>query len=368
LNITTSARIEEPGKNRQVSEGTRVRGRIQTVLGAIEPEAAGICLPHEHLALDLTYRFVMPDDAEERRKALEPISLENLSWVREQPTASRENFCLDETLTVPELQRYKEAGGGTVVELTLDALGRNPEALARIARRTGLHIVMGCGYYEAGTHPPELAGMSEQQIADTLVSEFTDGVGNTGIRPGIIGEIGCSWPLLDAERKCLSAAAIAQSRTGAAITIHPGRHPDAPNEIMELLIRAGSSADRVIMSHCDRTLFQEEHFLQAAATGCYLELDLFGWETSYYPWEIQGRFPTDAARIDAIRTLIGKGYREKILVSHDICTRMQLRSYGGHGYAHLLTRAVPLMRKQGLLDADIQCIMQENPQRILTFQ
>ena len=55
----------------------------------------------------------------------------------------------------------------------------------------------------------------------------------TGIKAGIIGEVGCTWPLTDNERKSLAAAAAAQRETGAAILIHPGRHPDAPPEIMD---------------------------------------------------------------------------------------------------------------------------------------
>jgi len=52
------------------------------------------------------------------------------------------------------------------------------------------------------------------QMADFMVGEVVKGVGGSDVRCGIIGEIGCSWPLGDTERKSLQAAALAQKETG----------------------------------------------------------------------------------------------------------------------------------------------------------
>ena len=76
---------------------------------------------------------------------------------------------------------------------------------------------------------------------------------------------------------------IAQSETGAAILVHTGRNPDAPLEILELLASAGADISRVIMGHLDRTVFEFDALQRIAASGCYLEWDLFGNEGSYYP-------------------------------------------------------------------------------------
>ena len=98
----------------------------------------------------------------------------------------------------------------------------------------------------------------------------------SGIKAGIIGELGCSFPLHDGERKTLHAAALAQRLTGAAIQIHPGRDATSPMEILRELQAAGADMTRVVMCHMDRTVFTQEGALEIARTGCYMEYDLFG--------------------------------------------------------------------------------------------
>ena len=59
------------------------------------------------------------------------------------------------------------------------------------------------------------------QMADVMVREIVEGVeGSGGVRCGVIGEVGCSWPLTESERRSLEAAAIAQRETGELATIN----------------------------------------------------------------------------------------------------------------------------------------------------
>ena len=52
------------------------------------------------------------------------------------------------------------------------------------------------------------------QMAENMVKEIEVGIGGCGVRCGVIGEIGCSYPLRDVEKKALQAAATAQTQTG----------------------------------------------------------------------------------------------------------------------------------------------------------
>ncbi|GAJ22855.1 unnamed protein product, partial [marine sediment metagenome] len=104
--------------------------------------------------------------------------------------------------------------GNTIVDASNIGCGRDPTALVRIAQATGLNIIMGSGYYLEVTHPPELDNKTEMGIADEIVRDVTEGVGDSKIHAGIIGEIGCSWPWAERERKVMGAAASAQRRTG----------------------------------------------------------------------------------------------------------------------------------------------------------
>ena len=106
---------------------------------------------------------------------------------------------------------------------------------------------MGAGHYVAAVHPVDMNERTEDDLARGIIGDVVVGVDGTGIKAGIIGEIGCTWSLAPNERKSLTAGAIAQQETDAAILIHPGRHPDAPAEILEVLANGGADLSRVIM-------------------------------------------------------------------------------------------------------------------------
>ena len=343
-----------------------LKGQAQTVLGVVQPEELGPTMTHEHLLIDFMCMFTPPIEASERFKAFEPVTLKNLGWVRYNPFSNKDNLeVLDEDTAISEALLYKKAGGRTIVDATTIGIGRDPLALARIARATGLNIVMGAGYYVDAVHPEEMDELTDADIANQMVEEITVGVGDTGVKAGIIGELGCSWPLTENERKVLRAGAQAQRRTGVSILIHPGRNNQAPFEILDVLAEAGADLGRVIMGHLDRTIFDVGELRELAQRGCYLEYDLFGWEISHYPLSKMD-MPSDARRIRLIKTLVDEGHASQIVVGQDVFAKHRLVRYGGHGYAHILQNIVPRMREKGIGEEDIQSILVANPARVLT--
>jgi phosphotriesterase-related protein len=344
-------------------------GKVQTVLGLIDPQDLGMTLTHEHLLVDQSVYFVEPASPRESALAHQPVSLENLTWVRYNPKDNLDNQkLLDEDLAIEEATLFKQHGGSTIVDMTNIGLGRDPVALARISRATGLNIIMGSGYY-IGT--PELETQSEEEMAEKIMRDVTAGVDDTGIRSGIIGELGCSHPLKAGERKLLRAGALAQQRTGVAINVHPGRNENDPLEIIDVLAEAGADLSRVVISHMDRCGYLLETKRKLLGAGCYIEYDVFGWE-GYYPAKTalaDGHLPdmpNDVGRIKEIKELIDLGYQNQILLSHDIGHKMQLVKYGGWGYAHLLREVVPLMTIYGIEEGQIDTLTRENPKRLLT--
>jgi phosphotriesterase-related protein len=271
-----------------------------------------------------------------------------------------------EAEAIEEMQHFKAAGGGTIVEATSIGLCRDPEGLRRIARTSGVQVVMGASYYVHHYHPPEVASMSEAQIMEVIVRDVTEGADGTDIKAGLIGEVGLFWPMHPDEIKVLRASAQAQQHTGAPLMIHPGRDVRAPLEAMRVVQEAGGDPHRTIMAHIDRTLFSLEAILALAATGCYLEFDLFGKESSYYPLAPID-MPNDAMRIDHLMRLIDAGFRDRLLIAHDICYKTCLTKYGGDGYEHILNNVVPVMRRKGMCEDDIAAILVHNPARIMAF-
>ncbi len=343
------------------------RGMVQTVLGPVAPADLGVTLPHEHLLIDLRPRFIEPATAEEQALARQPVGLANLGWARRNWLSSLDNLVLDdEAVAIDELRRFKRAGGGTVVDAGSIGIRPDPRALRRISEAAGLHVVAATGHYTQDFHSPDMPAMPEDALVEEIVRDVRDGIGATGVRAGIIGEVGCSSPLHPDERKALRAAARAQRATGAPITIHPGRSQASPFEILAVLDQAGADRTRVIMGHIERTELELGDLLRLAATGCYLEFDWFGEVQSLFPLGPL-RVPSDIQRIEQLRTLVGEGHGDRLLASHDICLKTRLASCGGVGYAHILSTVTGWMRACGMSAADVGRIVADNPQRILAF-
>ena len=350
---------------------SKLAGKAQTVLGIIEGKDLGVTLPHEHLVFDGRGTFIEPPEASDRGMVHKPVSLEILSWLRYHPFENLDNLALlDEQETIEEVMLFKKAGGNTIVDLTTVASGRDPKAQARISRATGLNVIMGSGYYVGASHPPDMSSKTEEEITDEIVREITIGVGDSGIRAGIIGEIGCTSPLQDNERKVLRASARAQQLTGASINIHPGREVKSLFEIAEVLADAGADLNRVIMSHIDIRIHDHSECFKLAKTGCYLGYDNFGWHgicrVSYTP-DIFIDLPSDTQRIEDIKQLIDEGYLNQILISQDVFLKRKRVSYGGWGYVHVSNYIVPMMLTRGITNEQINTIMVENPKRLLCF-
>ena len=343
-------------------------GHVQTVLGTIAPEQMGVTLPHEHLLIDFKVMFSEPTAASDKGRAYEPVSLANLGWVRQNFNANLDNLRLtDEQLAADEILLFKHAGGSTVVDPTPTTLARDPLALARIARATGLNVVMGSGYYVHASHPPDMDARSVDALAREMIADVTTGVGNTGIRAGLLGEIGTTAPWTENEKKVLRAAIAAQRETGAPLMIHPGRHPKMPMELAEFVQKEGGDLRRTIMCHICRTIADVTDVLDLAQTGIWLEYDLFGLENSYYPYHPSFDMPNDGGRMAHILALITAGHRDQLLLSHDIAYKTSLVKYGGYGYHHLLLNVVPRLRAKGVDDAGLRRLLVENPMRAFAF-
>ena len=336
-------------------------GKVQTVRGPVDPSELGRTLMHEHVVVDFTPTARRPEAAVE-------ITLENrwqadYEWV----DAPGNRWLLDRDVAVREMERMVADGGQSVVDVSTRPMDVDPEGLREVSERSGVHIVRGCGrYIEEFMGPDEQARDVDDLVAD-FVRDIDQGHGETGIRAGIIGEIGCSWPWTEAERRSIQAAVIAQQNTGGAISIHPGRSPEAPFEILEFVKAAGADLSRTIMDHIDRRLFVIDDILRLADSGCVLEYDVFGWENSRFSQGQDLDMTSDGVRLTAIRALIDAGHLDRIVIAHDIAWRTRQVEFGGHGYGHIYRNVLPMMRRRGFTETEIDTILVDNPARLLAF-
>src|SRR5260370_10987421 len=198
----------------EISEAHVGSGKVMTVLGPISAADLGPTLMHEHILNDCRCWWNKPKEPEREYLGHQRVNSAILGELRMDPFVNLDNCALDdEASAIAELRAVAALGGRTVVDPTCRGIGRNPKALARIAAATGLNIVMGAGYYLHSSHPKTVAGMSADAIADEIVVEAIEGVDGSGVKIGLIGEIGVSSVFTADEEKSLRGAVRAQRRT-----------------------------------------------------------------------------------------------------------------------------------------------------------
>lgn len=334
---------------------------VRTVLGDIDPEKVEYVAFHEHILFDL-----VPPGAKGNRSV--EISFEDRWQIdyrsNEAPANAHQT---DVNIATRELTLFAEDGGHLIVDQSVAGLARDPCGLALAAQASGIHVVAAAGCYTASYVPPNLMKMDVDELTATFTAEVTDGFPGTSICAGIIGEIGCSWPLHPFERGALVAGARAACATGAVLSVHPGRAPRACAEILDIVEGEGLDPARTVLCHMDRTHPDGSGIAELLNRGTNVEWDFFGIEQSHY-WMGDTELPTDRDRIRLIRDFADKGHANQILVSQDICTKTRLRQWGGHGYGHILRNVVPLMSGMGFDVELIRQLLRDTPLRLLTLQ
>ncbi len=314
---------------------------VQTVLGRIGPAGLGFTLPHEHTQCQL---WTIPERFD--------------YW----------ELTADEELVAAELERFRAGGGTCLVDVTLPGIGRDPAWLRGLAARTGLHLVMGTGWYREPYYPPDalVDRRSVAELAAVMVAEFEEGVpGSEGpdgarVRPGIIGEIGVHKPWVSAqEERVLRACGRAARATGMAVTTHAVLSPVGLRQL-DILEDAGADPRRVVIGHADSYPVLD-HWLAIVARGASIECDFLG--MAFTPMERKG----EPRVIELILRLLERGHVDRILLSQDVCDNSQLVFYGGNGYAYLQEAFLPRLRAAGVGEEEIRRITVDNPRRILSI-
>jgi phosphotriesterase-related protein len=293
----------------------------------VAPEALGPTLMHEHVLCDF-YRV----------------------------TGNLDHLLNDENLAAEELQAFRNAGGGALVEVTTRDLGRDPDGLRRISERTNLHIVMATGWYRQPYYPPEIDRTPVNHLADLMLKDLTEGIDDSGVCAGVIGEIGANLDYLTAqEERILRAAARAQRATGAPLTTHASMYPIGLAQL-EVLKEERVDLSRVIVGHCDTYLDPKYHRAVLRA-GAYVQFDTVG----------RRHMNPDSRRADALVALAREGWAQQLLLSSDRCYRSDLHAFGGVGYDVVVTEFREMVRSRGMTDEVWDVIMVENPKRILAW-
>lgn len=340
---------------------------VITVDGPIAAEDLGPTLSHEHIFIDTSpdYREPPPHIASllaDLGVDLEaPITLKSLGFLRREPQWSVSNQVVESYEdALEELGWAKRVGIRSIFDLTPIMAGRQPAALRRLSRELGMHIVTGTGYYREAFQPPEVARLSVDELEEKLLTEVTVGIDGTGVRAGLLGELGTTGDSIrPVEERVLVAAARVQRATGVPVMVHTEGRRHVVLTAIALLAANGADPARIHICHINGAPW----WADVVATGASIGHDCFG---STFSIDSETKMnPTDQARIDDVKRIFDAGQGSRVLISNDICMKSRLHKYGGWGYDHIQTNLLPFFAKAGFSDQDLHTLFVENPRRLV---
>ena len=344
---------------------------IQTVNGPIRIADMGLTAPHEHIFIDISNQYPGKKDVYGINGDTDKVNIKNIGALRRDCYLIRDNLIMDDLDTaIYELGYFKRAGGQTMIDLTLEGIGRDVHKLKAVSDAAGINVITGCGLYTHDAIPSRFENMDVVELSEHFIRELTVGIDGTDIKAGVIGEIGTSKEIYPIEEKALRAAALAHKATGAPIYIHTYPWGDVANQAIDIIEEYGCPASAICILHLD-VQFDLDYMTSVLQRGAFVEFDDFGKE--FYiikkPGEFAGgAFATDVERIHMLMQLAEMGYEKQILLATDICLKGLLHSYGGWGYDHIYTNIIPVMKNEGMDQALIDTFIYENPQRFLSGQ
>lgn len=349
-----------------------------TVTGPVAADELGVVMMHEHVLHDdvdePSLMETLPGSAGEQLRDA-PLSMELLGTLWRWPLANRENTRLTERDAIAdELARYRLAGGTTVVEASTVGFHPDAEGLRRVSEAAGVQIVRGCGYFVDSVLPDGFDERSVDDIASELIGEIREGAGDTGVRAGLIGEVGTSPQLTAREMKSLRASGIAAVETGACVSVHlsftvsphtdAGDARDSAFQAVEILESQGVAPDRVVCCHLDEAR-NVDLALRLIDRGCVVGYDTFGTEWYWDNWKTWE--PHDSQRVREVAELCIRGHHMSIVVSQDVAFKRHLHRFGGLGYDHFLTSIVPMLSDAGVGEEQLHAMLVQTPRRLLSF-
>jgi phosphotriesterase-related protein len=302
---------------------------IQTVLGPIDEGDMGITLAHEHIMVGFIEDGRLKAEDYDRAEVEEVMLL--------------------------YLERLKDAGCGTLVECTPEYLGRDPELLRSLSRKSGLHLLTNTGFYQKPYLAPSVYEMDEKEMGDIWIKEFQKGIGESGIKPGFIKIALNSGELLPLQKRILAAALRTSEETGLVIQAHTVGG-EAILQAAEIIRGRGLDMERFIWVHADSEADLTYH-RRVGEQGMWIELDAIGTR----PYE-------DHCRILAL--LLELGFEDQILISQDAGWYNIGQERGGQvrPYHPLLTEFVPFAQNWWIREEIFRKLLVLNPAKAFSIR
>lgn len=325
----TSPRVSERG----------FEPKARTLLGDIEPQALGPTMMHEHVFWDFDPRW--------RERSID--------------------------FSKQELEALAAAGARTILDVAPHPY-RIPEWYQVLARQVNINIIISTGFYLEKRNTPEIRDLSEREMVDRFQDELTQRIGTSNLRAGVIKVASEKKDLTNWEEKVLHAAAYVQRTLGVPICTHAIE--GARTQFREL-VEAGADPEKIYLSHTEQESGWEgrsvdeqiEYLLEITRRGGSLFFSNFGWE-----------FLSQEKNIKRLMLeLCEKGYRNRLLIGSDANYKVDAEGntwweeQKNHpelplkNFAYTYTYNIPLLKKWGFSDGDLNTFLVQNPRQLLNW-
>lgn len=310
---------------------------VQTATGPIPAEQLGFTLSHEHVTV--VYGAGLRENF--------PFLFD---WEATREKATR------------HLKEAKAGGVDSIIDLSTVDLGRDVAMFARVSRDSGVNIVVATGIWR---DIPRLFWDADPDfIASVFIHEIEHGIGDTGIKPGVIKVANDAEGVTPAAERVLRGAARACKATGVPISTHHWAPLEVGRRQVEVFQEEGVPMHLVCIGHSADTT-DVAYLEDLLASGCYLSMDR-------YPGR-EGR-PNWQQRNATVKALVDRGYAPRLMLGHDYGVRPVIRgiTYDPDPDTHptrylfLSTTAIPALKTDGVTDEQIRQMTIEAPRRFLT--
>ena len=308
------------------------QGKINTVTGEISPQEMGLTLIHEHILVD----FIGADSTGYYR------------WDKDSVVQR----------VLPFLEEIKARGVKTLVECTPSYLGKDPVLLKKLHEATGINFLTNTGYYGAadGKYLPEHAYTeSAEQLAKRWVTEFREGIEDTGIKPGFIKiSVNSGSSLSEIDKKLVRAAAMTHRETGLLIVSHTKTWETA-NAQIEVLKEEKTDLPYFVWVHAQEEK-DFENYRKAAEEGVWISLDGIAWDV-----------PGHLERIVYCKE---NGLLDHVFLSHDAGWYSPGEPNGGDfkPFTALFDELIPLLKEKGFTQSELDLMLIQNPAKAFSIK
>lgn len=249
--------------------------KINTVLGKIDAQNVGVTLPHEHICCYYEPFYQICKEKYIDKGMLENVAVEYLTYMK------------------------NTYGLNTLIDCTPINIGRDVDLLKAISNRTQINIICSTGFYY--TEEPLVNAITKEDIAQKIIYDVLH-YSNAGVlKIAVENKFLSSY-----DKKIIDAVSLVQNELNLPICVHTNANNQNGKMVLERLLANGIRPSTITIGHLSdaNDLSYVEEILKS---GCYVGFDrIYNEDDEYMKNKAQG-----------ISCLSEKGYKNKILISHD---------------------------------------------------